>query len=199
MLTADDVNVCRPSAFVRIRQVRGLRVVTAVAMVSFVVVVYVVVVVGGGALLGHTRTPSLPLSVLATAIVAIAFEFVQRNVNRGLSRAMHQDRLSPYQVLAHLPKTVTGAYPADGLPVQMAMVLGEGTGAAGAEVWLMVHGRLQLAARWPTTPASTLQSAAIGTTMVAAGGPATTVAPDWSAMFAEPRMSVAVAGAGGPV
>ena len=32
------------------------------------------------------------------------------------------------------------------------MVLAEGTGTASAEVWLMVHGRLELAARWPGEP-----------------------------------------------
>ena len=62
----------------RIRQDRGLGLLTAVAMVAFVVLVYVVVVIGVGALLGRTGSPSLWLSVLATAIVAIAFEPVRR-------------------------------------------------------------------------------------------------------------------------
>ena len=61
----------------RIKQDRGLRLLTAAAMVGFVVLVYVLVVVGGGELVGQTGAPSLWLSVLATAMVAIAFEPVQ--------------------------------------------------------------------------------------------------------------------------
>ena len=133
----------------RIRQDRGLSLLTAVAMVAFVVLVYAVVVIGIGALLGRTGSPSVWLSVLATAIVAIAFEAVRRAVRRWFSRVLGQDRLSPYQVLARFPSTVTGAYPAEELPSRMAKVLAEGTGTARAEVWLVVHGRLELAASWP--------------------------------------------------
>lgn len=151
MARAQTWSFGRPAVH-RIRQDRGLRLLTAATMVGFVVLIYVLVVVGGGALVGHTGAPSLWLSVLATAIVAIAFEPVQTNVNRRLSAALHQDRMSPYQVLARFPMTVTGAIPAEELPQRMAMVLAEGTGTASAEVWLMVHGRLELAARWPGEP-----------------------------------------------
>jgi signal transduction histidine kinase len=133
----------------RIRQDRGLNVLTAVAMAAFVVVVYVVVVIGFGALLGRTGSPSLWLSVLATAIVAIGFEPARRAVRRWFSRMLGQDRVSPYQVLAGFTSSVTGAYPAEELPARMARVLAEGTGTARAEVWLVVHGRLELAATWP--------------------------------------------------
>ena len=133
----------------RIRQDRGLRPLTAAAMVGFVLIVYAVVVVGGGALLGRSGSPSLWLSVVATATVAIAFEPVRTHVHRWLSRALQQDRLSPYQVLSRFPNTVTGAFPAEELPARMAKVLAEGTGTARAEVWLMVHGQLEVVASWP--------------------------------------------------
>ena len=136
----------------RIRQDRGLRLLTAAAMVGFVVIVYIVVVVGGGELARQTGAPSVWLSVLATAMVAIAFEPVRTHVKRWLSRALHRDRMSPYQVLARFPKTVTGAYPAEELPARMARVLAEGTGTVRAEVWLVVRGRLELAASWPVDP-----------------------------------------------
>jgi signal transduction histidine kinase len=96
------------------------------------------------------------LSVLATAIVAVAFEPVRIRVQRTFSRALHQDRTSPYQVLAHFPKTVTGSYPAEELPARMAKVLTEGTRATRAEVWLAVHGRLELAASWPPDPTAAM-------------------------------------------
>jgi len=67
----------------RIRQDRGLRLLTAVAMVGFVLIVYAVVVVGGGELLGRSGSPSVWLSVVATATVAIAFEPVRTHAIVG--------------------------------------------------------------------------------------------------------------------
>ena len=136
------------SALDRVRQDRGLSALTAAAMAMFVVIVYVIVVIGGGALLGRS-SPGLWLSVLATAIVAIAFDPIRRGVRARIASALHQDRLSPYQVLARFPATVTGSFPAAELPARMARVLAEGTGTASAEVWLVVHGQLELAASWP--------------------------------------------------
>ncbi|HEY4991654.1 MAG TPA: ATP-binding protein [Nakamurella sp.] len=133
----------------RVRQDRGLGLITAAAMALFVVVVYALVVLGGGALLGRVGSPSLWLSVLATAIVAIAFEPARARINLFLARALHQAKATPYQTLADFPATVTGVYPAGQLPLRMATVLAEGTGAARAEVWLTVHGRMELAASWP--------------------------------------------------
>ena len=137
-----------------IRHDRGLRLLVAISMIVFVIAVYALVVVGGGELLGRTGTPSLWLSVLATAIVAISFEPVRLAVQRWFARALHQDRTSPYQVLARFPKTVTGAIRAEELPARMAQVLAEGTGTDRAEVWLVVHGRLELAASWPAEPSA---------------------------------------------
>jgi signal transduction histidine kinase len=133
----------------RIRQDRGLRPHTALVMIAFVVLVYIVIVVFLGPLLGTSGGPSLIFSVLATAVVAITFEPVRRRVKAHLARALHQDRMTPYQVLARFPRTVAGSYPAEQLPTRMAKVLAEGTGTARSEVWLAIRGRLELAASWP--------------------------------------------------
>ena len=133
----------------RARPDRGLRLLTAVVMAVLVLAVYALVVVGGSALLFGQASPSLVLSVLATAIVAIAFEPVRRRVGRILAKALHQDRLEPYQVLSRFSSTVTGQYPAEELPARVARVLAEGTGTDRAEVWLSIHGSLELAASWP--------------------------------------------------
>ena len=49
-------------------------------LATFVVLVYLVLVVGVGALVGHTSSPPLGLSVLATAVVALAFDPVQNRL-----------------------------------------------------------------------------------------------------------------------
>jgi signal transduction histidine kinase len=133
------------------------------------------------------------LSVLATAIVAIAFEPARRGVRRWFSRALGQDRLSPYQVLARFPATVTGAYPAEELPARMAKVLAEGTGTARAEVWLVVHGHLELAASWPAQQ-SVPPSGPVG----AADPSANPSSPTNSANPANPTMEISACAATAP-
>jgi signal transduction histidine kinase len=115
----------------------------------FVVVVYVVVVLGGGLVIGRTDSPSLPLSVVATAVVALAFERVQTRLETVASRAVHGGLASPYDVLRRFSETVAGSHPAEELPSRMARVLTEGTGAAWSQVWLVVGDRPRLAATWP--------------------------------------------------
>ncbi len=124
----------------------------------FVVLVYVVVVLGGGLLIGHTASPSVPLSVLATAVVALAFEPVQARVEAFASRTVHGGVASPYDVLSRFSETVSGSYAAEELPSRMARVLAEGTGAEWSQVWLVVGDRPTLAATWP--PDATRERAA---------------------------------------
>jgi signal transduction histidine kinase len=123
-------------------------------LLVFVITVYVVVVLGGGALIGRTSSPSLPLSFLATAIVALAFEPVQTRLERLAADLLRGGAPSPYEVLSRFSENVTGTYPTEELPSRMATLLGEGTGAAWAQVWLTVQGELTLAASWPSTAAS---------------------------------------------
>ena len=115
----------------------------------FVVLVYVLIVLGGGAVVGHTASPHLGLSVLATAVVALAFGPVQSRLEVFMSRLVHGGRQSPYEVLNRFSPAVTGSQAKDDLPARMAEVLAEGTGAKAAQVWLMVDDQLRLAATWP--------------------------------------------------
>ncbi len=118
-------------------------------LVAFVVLVYVVLVLGLGALLGHTSSPDVALSVIATAVVALAFDPVQTRLERAASRAVNHGQLSPYDVLRRFSETVTGSYDSEELPARMARVLADGTGAEWAQVWLVVSDEPQLAATWP--------------------------------------------------
>jgi len=118
-------------------------------LTAFVVLVYVVVVLGGGALVGRTSSPSLSLSVLATAVVAVAFDPVQSRLERWVSRVVLGGRTSPYDVVRRFTTTLADQHPDSELPERMARVLAEGTGAESAQVWVDMVDRGVLAATWP--------------------------------------------------
>lgn len=124
------------------------RLVVIVGLAAFVVAVYVLVVLGGGVLIGRTDSPSLPLSVLATAAVALLFAPAQATLERVATRMGH-DAATPYDVLSRFSETVTGGDATEQLPARMSMLLAQGTGAQWAQVWLTVSDRLTLAATWP--------------------------------------------------
>jgi signal transduction histidine kinase len=124
------------------------KVVVFIGVAGFVVWAYVVVVLGGGALIGHTDSPSVPLSVLATTVVALLFAPVQAALERATT-SWGLGGAAPYEVLSHFSGAVTSAYATDELPARMAMLLAQGTGAKWTQVWLTVSDQLTLAATWP--------------------------------------------------
>jgi signal transduction histidine kinase len=119
------------------------------AMSAFVLGVYVVVVRGGGVLIGQTRSPHPGLSALATTLVALGFEPVLARARPWATNVAYGGRRPPDEVLRRFLTQVAGAYPTDDVPSRMAKLLAEGTGAAYAQVWLVVDGRLALAQAWP--------------------------------------------------
>jgi signal transduction histidine kinase len=128
---------------------RWVRITAVVGLAAFVVAVYAVIVVGGDALLGRSGSPSLALSIVATAVVALAFDRVGRWTHDAGARLFHRNGASPYDVLSRFSETVTVGYATDELPVRMVRLLAQGTNAEWAQVWLTVQGRLRLAATWP--------------------------------------------------
>src|SRR3954452_18472583 len=134
---------------------RWLRLTAVVGLATFVVGVYVVIVVGGGVLVGHTGSPSVGLSVIATAVVALGFERAWRWAQTAASGLFGRSPTSPYDVLSRFSETVGGGYPTEDLPARVVRLLAEGTSAEWAQVWLSVHGRLQLAASWPVDAVAT--------------------------------------------
>src|SRR3954470_1866879 len=128
---------------------RWARLTTVVGLAAYVVLVYAVIVLGGGALVGRTGSPSLPLSLLATGVVAVTFEPLRRWMQAGAERIFQRSGSSPYDVLSHFSETVTGGYATEELPARMVKLLAEGTNAQWAQVWLTAQDRLVLAASWP--------------------------------------------------
>ncbi len=110
---------------------------------------YVAVVVGVGAVVGTIGESNLVLSVLATAIVAIAFQPARVRVQRLANRLVYGERATPYEVLAELSHRMGDAIEAEEVLPQMARVVTEGTGALRAELWLVVGRHLHRLSSWP--------------------------------------------------
>ena len=123
------------------------------SLAVFITVVYVVIVAGLGALgSGSLRTGSRPnpgLSILATAVVAVAFQPLRERVRRVANRVVYGRRATPYEALSEFAGQIGGTYATDDVLPRMAEILAEATGAARADVWLRAGSQLGVGASWP--------------------------------------------------
>jgi signal transduction histidine kinase len=108
---------------------------------AFVTVVYLAVVVGIGTAIGSTRSPFL--TVLAAATIAVAFNPVRGRAKRFANKMVYGKRASPYEVLSEFSERVAGTYSVEDVLPRMATLLGQGTGARDATVWLRVGAELR--------------------------------------------------------
>ncbi len=119
------------------------------ALGVFITAVYVGLVVGLGALIGQ-RHPSVALSVLATALVAVAFQPVRERVTRGVNRLVYGQRATPYEVLSDFASKMTGTYfsTTELLP-HLSQTVSHCLGGARVRVWLVSGQLLEQDAEWP--------------------------------------------------
>jgi len=118
-------------------------------LAAFITAVYVLLVVGVGALAGAGGRPSLGLSILATAVVAVAFQPVRERVQRLANRLVYGRRATPYEALAQLSERMAGTYATEELLPRMALIVAAATGADRADVWLRDGDVLRADASWP--------------------------------------------------
>ena len=117
------------------------------ALAVFIAVVYVAIVAGVGAVVGGQASPLL--SAAAAGVVALAFQPARRSAQRFADRLVYGKRATPYEVLSEFSERVGNTYASDELLPRMARALGEGTGAARADVWVRVGDELRPEAAWP--------------------------------------------------
>jgi hypothetical protein len=122
-------------------------------LAGFITAVYVLLVVGVGSLAGLGGQPSLGLSILATAVVAVAFQPVRARAQRLANRLVYGQRATPYQALAQLSERMAGTYATESLLPTMATIVAGATGGSRADVWLRDGGELHAVASWPADAA----------------------------------------------
>jgi signal transduction histidine kinase len=118
-------------------------------LAAFITAVYVLLVVGIGSLAGSGGRPDLRLSILATALVAVAFQPVRARAQRLANRLVYGRRATPYQALAQLSERMAGTYATESLLPTMATIVAGVTGGSRADVWLRDGGELHAVASWP--------------------------------------------------
>jgi signal transduction histidine kinase len=118
------------------------------SMAAFISAVYVAIVVGIGHAVRSDR--NLGLSILATALVAVAFQPVRERVQHFANRLVYGTRATPYQVLSEFSGGMTNAVATDELLPRMARMMAEGVGAAEVDVWLRLGSEMILEASWPS-------------------------------------------------
>ncbi|HZB97215.1 MAG TPA: histidine kinase, partial [Candidatus Sulfotelmatobacter sp.] len=119
------------------------------ALAGFITAFYVAIVVGIGTVIGQGGRPNLPLSILATALVAVAFQPLRERLQRVANRLVYGRRATPYEVLSDLAARMAETVARDELLPRMARALAEGTGATHATVWLRHNGEMRPLASWP--------------------------------------------------
>ena len=91
-----------------------------------------------------------PAVLFAIALgLGIAFRPAMRVGRRIADRLVYGRRATPYEVLTEFSERMGTSFATEDVLPRMAQVLGEGTGAATARVWLLVGGELHPAAAWP--------------------------------------------------
>jgi signal transduction histidine kinase len=118
-------------------------------LAAFLTAVYVAIVVGIGTVVGRAGGSNVVLSILATAVVAVAFQPVRERARRVANRLVYGHRATPYDVLAQFSEQAAATAPSEELLPRLARTVGEGTGAARSEVWVRSGDDLRLAASWP--------------------------------------------------
>jgi signal transduction histidine kinase len=129
------------------------RAVVGGAVIIFVTFGYVAAVVLLGALVGGQVSEEYWASVVATALVALAFQPLRRGVQRLGDRAVYGRRAAPYQALAELCRRLARAVSLDQVLPGIAEVSGRSIGAAHATARLAVAGADDVVAHWPAPPA----------------------------------------------
>src|SRR6202162_3453705 len=116
-------------------------------LAAVITAVYVLLVVGIGAMIGSNQR--FLLSLVATAIIALAFQPLRQRAQHLANRFVYGKRATPYEALSQFSEHLSATYSHEDILDRMARILAQGTGAERAEVWVRAGHRLMLASSSP--------------------------------------------------
>ncbi len=123
------------------------RSVTFGALALFIAGVYIGIVVGVGELLGGGA--GFGLSVVASVLVAMAFQPVRRWVEGWANRLVYGERATPYEVLVRFSRR-SAELSDEELMDRIPRLIVDGTGASTATLWSKSDSGFRTGSVWPT-------------------------------------------------
>ena len=134
------------------------RSVTYGALVVFIGGVYVAIVVGLGQLFHGDA--GFGLSIVATVLVALAFQPVRRKVSTWANRLVYGDRATPHEILVRFSHR-SSELSDEELMERIPQLVVDGTGARAAALWVRTHEGFRTTTTWPAdVPARQLDGVA---------------------------------------
>lgn len=121
------------------------------AMVALITAGYAAIVLGVGAMV---PAPTEALSLLATAVVAVAFEPLRRRAQVLADRLVYGHRATPYEALAEM--AAEGEQAPDDILDRVAATVARAVGATDVVLWLGPENHLEAAGSWPSLPGPTV-------------------------------------------
>jgi signal transduction histidine kinase len=109
--------------------------------------IYALVVVTLGSVVGGPER--FGLSLLATALIAIAFQPLRARAQRVANRLVYGRRATPYEALSQLNEQIAGTYGGEEILNRMTRILAKATGAERAELWVKRGQELVRTSAWP--------------------------------------------------
>ncbi|MET0727048.1 MAG: histidine kinase [Acidimicrobiales bacterium] len=130
--------------------------VSATGLTAVVVAVYLVVVVGLGRAPADSERTLLVLSMLAAAVVGIAYGPARERLSESANRLVYGERHPPDEVLRTWGSRLSRSIPMDELLLQLAESLRKVLVLRRAEIWTGTPERLELAVSVPDRSAAPL-------------------------------------------
>ncbi len=116
------------------------------SLAVFIGGVYVALVVGLGQLLGGDT--GFGLSVVATVVVAIAFQPVRRRVEHWANRIVYGERATPHEILVRFSHR-SSELSDEELMARVPRLIVDGTGAKTAALWVRSGDGFRTTSTWP--------------------------------------------------
>ena len=123
------------------------RSVTYGGLAVFIGGVYIAIVVGLGQLFGGDT--GFGLSIVATVVVALAFQPVRRNVSKWANRLVYGERATPHEILVRFSHR-SSELSDEELMERVPQLIVDGTGARAASLWITSDDGFRSVSSWPS-------------------------------------------------
>jgi signal transduction histidine kinase len=123
-------------------------------LAACITVLYIAVVAGVGSLIGSGGPFSAGLSLLATAVVAVAFQPLRERLHGIANRIVYGHRATPYEVMAQFSRRIAAALSNDEILPQLAEAAARGVGARRSRVRVYMPAGPDQAVAWPPAAVS---------------------------------------------